>query len=40
MLLVLGALVGIPVAAVAYFLLKFVDVAQQYVFVSLPDDLG
>ena len=40
MLLVLGALVGIPVAAVAYFFLKFVAVAQQYVFVSLPDDLG
>ena len=40
MLLVLGALVGVPVAAVAYFLLKFVAVAQQYVFVSLPDDLG
>ena len=40
MLLVLGALVGIPVAAVAFFLLKFVAVAQRYVFVSLPDDLG
>jgi len=39
-LLVLGALIGVPVAAVAYFFLKFVAVAQKYVFVTLPKGLG
>ena len=39
-LLVLGAIVGAPVAAVAYFFLKFVEEAQQYVFSTLPTDLG
>src|SRR5512141_2357200 len=39
-LLVLAALVGVPVAVVAYFFLAFVTKAQHYVFVSLPQDLG
>jgi H+/Cl- antiporter ClcA len=39
-LLVLGALVGVPVAAVAYFFLAFVSKAQDVVFVRLPEDLG
>lgn len=39
-LLVLGALLGVPVAVVAYFFLAFVTKAQHVVFVSLPKDLG
>lgn len=39
-LLVMGAVVGVPVAAVAYFFLKVVAEAQQFVFTSLPDHLG
>jgi len=39
-LLVLGGIVGVPVATVAYFFLKFVSEAQHYVFTTLPDDLG
>ena len=39
-LLVLGALVGAPVAAVAYGFLKLVDVATEWLFTTLPDDLG
>ena len=39
-LLVLGALIGVPVAAVAYFFLKLVAEAQQYVFATLPTELG
>jgi H+/Cl- antiporter ClcA len=39
-LLVFGAAVGVPVAATAYFFLKGVGEAQQYLFTSLPGDLG
>jgi H+/Cl- antiporter ClcA len=39
-LLVFGAIIGVPVAAVAYFFLKGVEEAQQYVFTTLPKDLG
>ncbi len=39
-LLVFGAILGAPVAAVAYFFLKFVAEAQKYVFTTLPNDLG
>jgi len=39
-LLVLAAVVGVPVAAVAYLFLAFVSKAQHFVFVSLPEDLG
>ena len=39
-LLVLGAIIGVPVAAVAYFFLKGVSELQQYVFGTLPGDLG
>lgn len=39
-LLVFGALIGVPIAAIAYFFLKAVDVVQQWVFVTLPLDLG
>jgi H+/Cl- antiporter ClcA len=39
-ILVLGALLGVPVAAVAYFYLKEVSVAQQWVFSTLPGELG
>ena len=39
-LLVLGALVGVVVATAAYFFLKGVAEAQEYLFTSLPDDLG
>ncbi len=39
-LLVLGSLVGVVVAFVAYFILKFVAVAQNFVFATLPKDCG
>ena len=39
-ILLLGAIVGLPIATVAYFFLKIVDEAQQYVFTTLPNDLG
>lgn len=39
-LLVFGAVVGVPVAVVAYFFLKAVAVAQEWVFATLPVDLG
>ena len=39
-LLVFGALVGIVVALVAYFFLKGVAEAQQYIFSTLPKELG
>jgi H+/Cl- antiporter ClcA len=39
-LLVLGALVGIPVATVAYFFLALVAKAQDWVFTTLPTQLG
>ena len=40
MILVFGALLGVPVAAVAYFYLNEVSVAQQWVFTTLPGELG
>ena len=39
-LLVVGAIVGAPVAAVAYFFLEGVAEVQQYLFGTLPGDLG
>ena len=39
-LLVLGAIVGVVVATAAYFFLKAVAEAQQYLFTTLPEDLG
>jgi H+/Cl- antiporter ClcA len=39
-LLVFGAIVGVVVALVAYFFLKGVEEAQQYIFTTLPRDLG
>ncbi len=39
-LLVVGAIIGVPVATVAYFFLKAVAETQQYVFATLPTDLG
>ena len=36
----MGALLGVPVALVAYFFLKWVADVQQYVFTTLPADLG
>ena len=40
MLLLFGALVGIPVAAVAYYYLKLVTQGQKYFFATLPSELG
>ena len=40
MLLVFGAMVGIVVAFVAYFFLKGVAEAQQYIFATLPTEVG
>ena len=39
-LLVLGALIGVPVAAAAYFFLEGFTELQQYLFGTLPGDLG
>jgi H+/Cl- antiporter ClcA len=39
-MLVLGALVGVPVAVVAYFFLALVGKSQNWVFGTLPDELG
>ena len=39
-LVVLGAIIGVPVAAVAYFFLKLVGEAQQYLYETLPGELG
>lgn len=39
-LLLLGAIIGVPVALVAFFFLKWVSVVQNYVFTTLPHDLG
>ena len=39
-ILVMGAVVGVPVAVVAYFFLKVVGELQHYVFTTLPGDLG
>jgi H+/Cl- antiporter ClcA len=39
-LLALGALIGVPVAVVAYFFLKGVGEAQHWIFATLPGDLG
>lgn len=38
--LVLGAVIGAPVAAVAYYFLKLVNETQHAVFTSLPSGLG
>ena len=37
-LLVLAAVIGAPISAVAYFYLKFVTLAQTFVFQTLPKD--
>src|SRR4051812_34410063 len=39
-LVVLGAAVGLVVAAVAYFFLKAVGETQHYIFTTLPDEAG
>ena len=39
-LLVFGAIIGVPVAAAAYFFLEGVTELQQYLFGTLPGDLG
>jgi H+/Cl- antiporter ClcA len=38
--LLLGALLGVPVAAVAYVFLAAIDQAQQYLFTTLPGAIG
>ena len=40
MLVLFGAIIGVPVAAVSYFFLKLVAETQQYVFDTLPGELG
>jgi H+/Cl- antiporter ClcA len=39
-LLLLGAIIGVPVAVVAYFFLEAVGRVQNEVFINLPNDLG
>src|SRR4029077_1201569 len=38
--LVFGAVIGAPVAAIAYFFLKAVSSTTTWVFTTLPGDLG
>ena len=38
--LLFGALIGVPVALVAYFFLKLVSVVQHYMFTTLPGEVG
>src|SRR5580765_7395847 len=40
MILVFGAVIGLLAALVAYFFLKWVGDVQEYVFTTLPTDLG
>jgi H+/Cl- antiporter ClcA len=39
-LLFFGAVIGVPVALVAFFFLKSVSVVQHYVFTTLPHEVG
>src|ERR1700728_190022 len=39
-LLVFGAIVGVPVAVIAYYYLKLVALSQKYFFTTLPGELG
>jgi H+/Cl- antiporter ClcA len=39
-LLVLGALIGVPVAAIAYGFLKAVELAQEWIYDTVPVELG
>jgi H+/Cl- antiporter ClcA len=39
-MLVIGAIIGAPIAAIAYFFLKLIGEAQEYLFTTLPGDLG
>jgi len=39
-LLLFGALIGVPIAAIAYLFLQSVDVAQKWLYTDLPIDLG
>ncbi len=39
-LLVLGAIVGVPIAAGAYFFLKLVSLSQGWLYQSIPSSLG
>ena len=39
-LLIFGAIVGVPVAVIAYYFLKLVALAQKYFFTTLPGELG
>ena len=39
-LLVFGAIVGVPVAVIAYYFLKLVSDGQKYFFTTLPSELG
>ena len=39
-LLLFGAIIGVPVAAAAYFFLEGFTELQQYLFGTLPGDLG
>lgn len=39
-LLVFGALLGVPIAAIAYGFLKLVDLGEDWAFTTLPDALG
>ena len=39
-MLLFGAFIGVPVAAAAYYFLKWINSTQHWVFTSLPSDLG
>jgi hypothetical protein len=39
-LLILAAVIGVPVSAIAYGFLKFIGLLQNWIFLSLPKELG
>ena len=39
-LLLMGAVIGVPIAVVVYFFLAGIAEVQEYVFTTLPEDLG
>jgi H+/Cl- antiporter ClcA len=36
----MGAIIGVPVSAAAYYFLKWINATQQFAFTTLPKDLG
>jgi len=39
-LLIFGAIIGVPVAVIAYYFLKLTELGQKYFFTTLPGEIG